>query len=260
MKYAICNLSIVPVREKPSDAGEMTTQCLFGEIMEVEGVHKGWAKIRMIYDNYEGWVDEKQILPISDETFAKFNEFPSHLTLDLVGILKNITDDYIMPIVMGSSLPYVVNECFYIDDVKYQYEADITDNNKKNSVEDLINNAYMYLYTPYLWGGRSPFGIDCSGFTQMALKLTGISIARDAAQQSEYGVTIDFLTQAGVGDIAFFENEDGKIVHTGILLEKNKIIHASGQVRIDSIDHQGIFNNNLKKYTHKLRLIKRMIN
>ena len=259
MKYAICNMSIVPMRDKPADTSEMTNQLLFGEMMEVEGVHKGWAKVRLIFDDYPGWVDEKQILRISEETFTKFNEFPSNLTLDLVGILKNVTEDFLFPIVMGSSLPYVVNTNFYIEDTKYQYEGEITENSRKISVEELINNAYMYLFTPYLWGGKSPFGIDCSGFTQMALKLTGVSVKRDAAQQAEHGETIDFLTEAGVGDIAFFENEEGKIVHTGILLEKNRIIHASGQVRVDSVDHEGIFNNELQKYTHKLRLIKRMI-
>lgn len=260
MKYGICNLSIVPVRAKPEEASEMTTQLLFGEIIELEGTHKGWAKIRTVYDNYPGWLDLKQIHEISEETFTKFKEFSPNLTLDLIGILENVSEDFIFPIVMGSSLPYVVNNIFYIENTKYKYEAQITDNNKKGSVDDLINNAYMYLYTPYLWGGKSPFGIDCSGFTQMALRLTGINIQRDAAQQAENGLSIDFLTQAGAGDIAFFENAEGKIVHTGILLEKNKIIHASGQVRIDSIDHQGIFNHSLKKYTHKLRLIKRMIN
>ena len=260
MKYAICNLSIVPVRGKPVDSAEMTSQLLFGELMEVQAIHKGWTKIRMVYDDYEGWIDAKQMFFISDETFSKFNQFPPHLIVDLIGILRNVSNDMLFPVVFGSSLPYIVNNTFYIEDTKYEYEGNITDSNIKPGIEAFINNAYMYLNTPYLWGGRSPFGIDCSGLIQMSLKMTGIKMPRDAWQQAEIGSTIDFLPEAGSGDILFFENEEGKIIHTGILLEKDKILHASGYVRIDRVDHEGIFNVALNKYTHKLRLIKRVIN
>jgi gamma-D-glutamyl-L-lysine dipeptidyl-peptidase len=259
MKYAICNLSIVPLRSKPSDQSEMTSQLLFGDLMEVLGVHKGWAKVILTYDNYEGWVDVKQILPISDTSFNNFSTFTPHYTTDILGILTNANDNSSFPIMMGSSLPNVVNNTFYIEETKYVYESAITGNSKKATVEDVINCAYMYLHTPYLWGGRSPFGIDCSGFTQMVFRICGVKLARDAWQQAQQGQAIDFLTQSGAADLAFFENEEGKIVHTGILIGIDKIMHASGMVRIDTIDHEGIFNNSTNKYTHKLRLIKRLI-
>ncbi|NTW32657.1 MAG: C40 family peptidase, partial [Bacteroidetes bacterium] len=123
----------------------------------------------------------------------------------------------------------------------------------------IVENAYMYLDAPYLWGGRSPFGIDCSGFVQMVYKLIGIRLPRDASQQASQGTTINFLSEAVPGDIAFFDNEDGIIVHTGIIINNGQIIHASGRVRIDNLDHEGIFQVKTKKYTHKLRLIKRII-
>jgi gamma-D-glutamyl-L-lysine dipeptidyl-peptidase len=115
------------------------------------------------------------------------------------------------------------------------------------------------LNSPYLWGGKTPFGIDCSGFTQMAYKLAGIKLRRDAWQQAEQGHTINLLEETEPGDLAFFDNDEGNIVHVGIILRDHKIIHAAGKVRIDSIDHYGINNKELKKYTHKLRLIKRMV-
>ncbi len=123
----------------------------------------------------------------------------------------------------------------------------------------LIENAYLYLHAPYLWGGKSPFGIDCSGFTQMVFKLNGKLLKRDAYQQAEEGETLSFLEEAEEGDLAFFDNEDGKIIHVGIVLRDFKIIHASGKVRIDSLDHEGIFNSETQKYSHRLRLIKRVI-
>ena len=122
----------------------------------------------------------------------------------------------------------------------------------------LLENAYMYLNSPYLWGGRSPFGIDCSGFTQMVFKLCGISLPRDTGQQVELGVTINLIEESKTGDLVFFDNAEGKISHVGIIIPGNQIIHASGKVRIDRIDHQGIYNDEMKNYSHNLRVIKRI--
>ena len=127
------------------------------------------------------------------------------------------------------------------------------------SREKIVDNAMMYVNAPYLWGGRSPFGIDCSGFTQLVYKIGGKKLPRDAYQQAEIGQTLSFVEEAENGDLAFFDNEEGSIIHVGILLGENEIIHSSGKVRIDKIDHQGIFNVDTKKYSHKLRLIKKIL-
>jgi len=117
----------------------------------------------------------------------------------------------------------------------------------------------MYLHAPYVWGGRSPFGIDCSGFTQMAYKIAGIQLLRDASQQATQGETISFISDARPGDLLFFDDEEGFITHTGILMPDSRVIHASGRVRVDKVDHQGIFDQESGKYTHKLRLIKKIL-
>ena len=131
---------------------------------------------------------------------------------------------------------------------------------KKNELKvRLIENAYMFMNAPYLWGGKTPFGIDCSGLSQMVYKLNGIHLPRDAYQQAEKGITLSFVEEAEPGDLAFFDDAEGNITHVGILLENNLIIHASGKVRVDPIDHQGIFNKELNNYSHKLRLIKKII-
>ncbi len=146
-----------------------------------------------------------------------------------------------------------------IGDVEYSFEGHTSDMGIKKSVEDLKATAYLFLNAPYLWGGRSPFGIDCSGFTQLVYKLNGYQLPRDASQQVELGTPLSFVEEAEPGDLAFFDNPEGKIIHVGIILEENKIIHAHGKVRVDRLDHSGIYNVDRKLHTHKLRVIKKII-
>jgi len=259
MEYGVCNLNIVAVRAFPSDKSEMASQLLFGEIFEIIEKDYTWIKIRMEYDKYEGWIDCKQYLPIYADEFEKLRDFPPNITMDIVQILINKTENSIMPIVIGSSIPYLVNNTFSIGKNEYTFDGQISEKNVPLPKQKIIENAYMYIETPYLWGGRSPFGIDCSGFTQMTHKLSGIRLKRDAAEQAEQGTLINLLSEAEPGDLVFFDNDEGAIIHTGILLDDDRIIHASGKVRIDKIDHEGIFNVTLNKYSHKLRLIKRII-
>lgn len=259
MEYGICNLNAVAVRATPSDKSEMVTQLLFGEIFEIQEKDNKWVMIKMDYDNYVGWIDIKQYMPLYADEYEKLRDFPPNITLDIVQILINKTDNLILPIVIGSSIPYIVNNKFAIGKTEYLYEGHLSEKNVLLPKQKIVENSYMYLGSPYLWGGRNPFGIDCSGFTQMVYKLSGIRLLRDADQQAEEGTTIDSLTEANPGDLVFFDNEEGRIVHVGILLDEGKIIHASGKVRIDKIDDTGIFNISLNKYSHKFKLIKKMI-
>ena len=146
-----------------------------------------------------------------------------------------------------------------LDNNKVLFKGDISTPGKIGSKDKIAEDALMYLNAPYLWGGKSPFGIDCSGFTQIVYKINNIVIPRDAYQQAKLGEGYSFLEEAEAGDIAFFDNDEGKIIHVGILVGKNKIIHASGKVRIDTLDHQGIFNKETNSYSHKLRIIKTLI-
>ena len=246
----------------------MVTQLLFGEHFEVLEEKKSWTLIRIAYDDYECWIDTKQFLPLSNE--KGLSDPTTAVTTDLLQLAENESGEMI-PLVLGSSLPNYKNNSFSLGKEKYSYEGSVSFpfSKKKVSPEggDLEGASKWYLNVPYLWGGRSPFGLDCSGFTQMVFKLNGIKLKRDAWQQAEQGKAISFLEEAQTGDLAFFDNEDGKIVHVGIVLPplsprrgaggEAKIIHASGKVRIDKLDHQGIYNAELKKYTHRLRVVKR---
>lgn len=237
MNKAIINVSVVPVRATNSDKTEITTQLLFGESVDILEVKGNWAKIKTHYDDYEGWIDAKQYLPISDEDFAQRE---TEIITEKVLYYKNKGDKFLLSI--GSEVPR-------------ENEPSPAPENLR---ERIVETALEFLNVPYLWGGRSFFGIDCSGFTQVVYKVNGIKIPRDAYQQAELGEVLDFIEEAQPGDLAFFENEEGRIVHVGIMLEDQKIIHAHGKVRINELDSIGIFNQEWNKHTHKLRFIKRM--
>lgn len=265
--HGICNLSLIPCRKEPTDKSEMVTQLLFGEHFEVLEEKKSWALIRVAYDGYECWVDKKQFLSLSSE--KGLNDTTTAVTTDILQLAEHESGAMIS-LPLGSSLPNYKDNSFTLGKEKYSFEGEAAFPFTKKKVlpngEDLGGASKWYLHTPYLWGGRSPFGLDCSGFTQMVFKLNGIKLKRDAWQQAESGKTLSFLEEAKTGDLAFFDNEEGKIVHVGIILggEKNlpagrQVIHTSGKVRIDKLDHQGIYNDEIKKYTHRLRVIKRFI-
>ncbi len=248
---------MIPLRNHASDRSEMVSQLLFGEVAEVLEEFGSWQRVKLEYDGYSGWVDKKQMLNISEEEIEEINTSPSHTSTDLVQLLELASGEFVQ-VVMGSSLPLFKNKMIRLSGTSYKYEG-IVSQPGIPTPERWMEFAIMYLNAPYLWGGRSPFGIDCSGFTQMVMKLCGIRINRDASQQSEQGIILNMLDESRPGDFAFFDNAEGKITHVGIILPDGQIIHASGKVRIDKLDHHGIYNTAQKNYTHKLRIIKRII-
>jgi len=229
----ICNVSVAPVRAEKSDRSEMVTQMLFGESAEIIEVHENWAHVKLNYDDYEGWMDSKQLSTTEVEKSKSlvsqpFQEFEIHGNKYLLSLGSEISES--------------------VPDFRWE-----------NLRESILQMALKFLEVPYLWGGRSFFGIDCSGFVQVIFKVHGIKMPRDASQQAQGGEDVAFVEEAQPGDLAFFENEEEKITHVGIMISNSKIIHAHGKVRIDKIDSTGIFNEDQKKYTHKLRFIRDFI-
>lgn len=250
--YGIAKLSIIPCRADASDKAEITTQLLFGEVYKVIEEQEKWMKIQTQYDNYTCWIDKKQFSEITDEDYRNhaINNFPVSTSISTT--LTNEDTNERMYITAGASLPFYQNKRCKIRSAYYKTDAEIS----TAQIEDLEHYAKMYLNSPYLWGGRSPFGIDCSGFSQIVYKMCGIKILRDASQQAEQGEKVE-LIEAKLGDLAFFENDKGKITHVGIMLDNKTIIHASGKVRIDTIDTKGIYKEEIKDYSHKFSFVKR---
>ncbi|WP_142785686.1 C40 family peptidase [Changchengzhania lutea] len=249
MQYGVCNLSIIPLRSEATDVSELVSQVLYGEIFKVIEQRKQWSKIRLEFDAYEGWIDIKQYLEISKEDYTHIKHQDLKLSTDLVEFIQ-AKNNALYPIVLGSSL-----NCLSI--LGHSFDGDFT--KTLNSKSNIINTAFLYLNVPYLWGGKTPFGIDCSGFTQMVYKLNGFRIMRDASQQATQGEALSFIEESEPGDLAFFDNSEGVIVHVGIIMDNNYIIHAHGKVRIDMLDHSGIYNVDTKMHTHKLRVIKKIV-
>ena len=252
--FGICNLATIPLRQDANDRSEMVSQVLFGDYFEIIEKQKQWFKIKLAFDSYEGWVDSKQIKTIDAIQYKLLQEAQQEYNLDLVAFVTD-QDNALTAITIGSAINFldiksINSQNYYFDGLK------ISGIKQKNSIVEI---AYLYLNAPYLWGGKTPFGIDCSGFTQMVYKINGFFLFRDASQQATQGEVLSFIEECEPGDLAFFDNEDGKIIHVGILLAQNYIIHASGKVRIDRLDQSGIYNEQTKLHTHRLRLLKKIV-
>ena len=237
MRYGICKLSVVPMRKEASHTSELVSELLFNDIYSIIDENEEWLKIQCMYDSYEGWIRKLQHEELTD----------------------NELQDYI------SREKYIVNmPTIYHEDMLLSFGSKVFEKidgtiplSKTFNSDTITESAFKMINVPYRWGGKSIMGIDCSAFVQLCAKIAGYKLPRDASQQYDFGDTVD-LSEAQSGDIAFFENKEHRIIHVGILLSRNMIIHASGKVRIDAIDETGIFNMELNTYTHYLCKVKRL--
>ncbi len=251
--YSFCNVPVMPIRSEPFHRAEQTDQLLFGEKAEVIEINeRDWARIRYSDYHLEGWCKAGQLQFTQRKEHYKPNKHFTATHRD-----KVVFEDSEMWLPLAAELY----------GVKRMPGRPAKFKGKKIAIKDLTATedaikkwAFSFLNAPYQWGGKTIAGIDCSGLSQIVLKLCGVTISRDSWQQATEGVTVDFLQSAKCGDLAFFDNAEGKIVHVGILLDEHNIIHATdtaGRVVIDRIDGGGIISKSLKKRTHNLRLVKR---
>ncbi|CVK15876.1 SH3 domain-containing protein [Apibacter mensalis] len=255
MSKSICQVSVAPVRKEPYDSSEMVTQLLFGELCEIIEVKQQWVKIKIFFDGYEGWVDYKQISFLSETEFTNFSQDNSYISEPFSLLILN---NQPFPVTIGAEIHgSIIDNVFELAPNKHFLIEGVLIKGKQKK-EQILELAFKYINTPYLWGGKTTYGIDCSGLVQMVYKLAGYRLPRDASQQALEGKVLSFIEEAEPGDLAFFENQEGRIVHVGFILTDQKILHAHGKVRIDNLDYTGIFNSDLNKYTHQLRLIRRI--
>ncbi len=255
--YAACQVSIAPMRAHPNDKSEMVSQLLFGETVEVLEAKDGWRHVVCSWDGFSGWVDARQLRPI---TLSEYVEYGEHSSISLSLVEGLMAADHFVPLTMGAALPCYDGLRCRLGEQSFQFSGPVvTPSAAPRTGEWVVRVARRYLHAPYLWGGRSPFGIDAAALVQMVYRMAGIRLPREVSQQVHEGTSVDFTEQCQLGDLAFFDNGRGDIGHVGIVLPDCHIIHASGKVRIDKLDHFGIFNPEQKRYTHQLRVVKRLL-
>jgi len=249
MQYGICHLSVVSVHSSANDGCEMLSQLLYGEHFKVLEIQKEWSRIRIAFDKCEGWICNNQYTLITETNYQELQHEESvKVVTDLVSFVQK--EDYnLVPLLLGSSL---------VGSSILDYQCDTVYSEIVPNKSRIVDTAILYLNAPFLKGGKTPFGIDASGLTQMVYKINGFSLFRTSIAQSAQGEALSFIEESEAGDLAFFDNKEGIIDHVGIIMENNYIIHVYGKVRVDRIDHTGIFNADLNRYTHSLRVIKKI--
>jgi hypothetical protein len=249
-KKAFCLVNISPVRALQEDTSEMVTQLLFGEIFTAHEIQKSWCRITTFTDNYEGWIDLKHAHFLSEKEAKKWQDIAIP-QLELIRELETPWGKQLNS--RGASIPFDNREQFNIGTIEFNLISALPFVKPTYPFE----LALEYHNTPYLWGGKSAFGIDCSGLTQMVYRFYDYNLPRDAAQQVEVGREVEY-NEMQENDLAFFGNANGKITHVGIIGENQTIIHAAGRVRVDVLTRAGIFNDELQALTHNLKVIKRL--
>ena len=253
MTFVVCIVPISPMRKEAAHRTEMVSELLFGEVAEVLEESKGFTKLLCLYDGYEGWCQSSQLTGIDDSQIDQSNNI---LTSEWVSVID--FNGYPMQLPLGCSLGLLPAGKGQIGKYSISGKGKTCDPATAIFTADTIKKFSMqYLNTPYVWGGRSVFGIDCSGFVQQVFCFFNKKLPRDAYQQAIVGESVGFLQEVHCGDLAFFDNDEGHITHVGLLLDPETIIHSSGKVRIDKIDNMGIVNSDTGERTHKLRIVKR---
>ena len=252
--------SVVPVRSEANEGGEQLTQLLFAETVDILEEKPRWIRIKNDADGQIGWVDFKMLTKLSDserELVAKADKSARVMMPMAYAVSEN--NGQTIPLTAGTCLPNYKDGRFEVLGVGFRIDPSmVADKSLEMTTEKIMEVVRFFLNVPYLWGGKNALGMDCSGFTQIIHSLFGHQLLRNASEQVTQGMPVKSLKNAQTGDLAFFDHEDGKISHVGLILDSERIIHCSGRVKVEKLDEIGIFSiEQGGTYTHHLVSIRR---
>lgn len=259
MKYGIALTPVIPMRDSASESAEMTNQLLFGDTFRILEEEPRWYRVESLLDGYTGWVDWKMVTPIEEAEVTAIQSQPLYFAGQPITDIHRKGEKRPMRISIGSRFPNYdkASATFTVAGQTFGLPARMVSDVKPAHIRVLLRTAELFLNTPYLWGGRNIFGIDCSGFVQMVYRMHGIDLPRDASQQVNCGEPVASFEEAYPGDLAFFANANGRITHVGIVLTPDTIIHSSGDVHVDKLTAEGIWSDKQNCYTHSAPILRR---
>ena len=279
---AISLHSIVPVRAEASETSEQTTQMLFGELCTVEEQKPRWMRVKLALDGQTGWVDAKMIAILSADEYKSCSAALKTAAYVVFPMAYAVSENngQTIPLTAGTRLPSYHGGHFEVLSVGFRIDTGmVLAQPLEMTQQNLLQTVRFFLNVPYLWGGKNALGMDCSGFTQTILSLFGHTLLRNASEQATQGRLISQLSSSKTGDLAFFchyntdaplhkneeKEQEQKVTHVGILIDRERIIHCSGRVKIEKIDTTGIFSVEQSdsahpngQYTHRLLSIRRL--
>ena len=251
----------MPVRAEAREGAEQNTQMLFGELAEVLEEQARWTRIRLDLDGQEGWVDAKMIAPIGGKDLTAYKKAYKTAAMVKFPMTYAVSENngQTIPLTAGTRLPNYKDGRFEVLGVGFRIDPHMVSIQPSViSLQTLLETTRFFINTPYLWGGKNALGMDCSGFTQVVMSLFGKKLLRNASEQATQGRAIKERPKAQAGDLVFFDHEDGKISHVGIVIDPDRVIHCSGRVKVEKLDDTGIFNAETGEYSHHLTQIRRL--
>lgn len=258
--------SVVPVRAEAREGAEQNTQMLFGELCEIinpasETTNERWRHVRLDADGQEGWVDAKMVTPMEDKEYHAYKKAYKKAALVAFPMAYAVSENngQTVPLTAGTGLTNYKEGRFEVLGVGFHIDPTMVITKPLELNENnLLQTVRFFLNVPYLWGGKNALGMDCSGFTQIIMSLFGKHLLRNASEQDTQGQPIGELSEAKAGDLVFFDHQDGKISHVGIVIDPERVIHCSGRVKVEKLDETGIYSAEQNQYTHHLVCIKRL--
>lgn len=253
--------SVVPVRAEARESAEQNTQMLFGQTCEITESKERWMYVRLDADGQEGWVDAKMVTPMSAKEYTAYRTQYKSCARVVFPVAYAVSENngQTIPLTAGTGLTGYKDGRFEVLGVGFRIEPSMVAATPMEMNEpNLLQVVRFFLNVPYLWGGKNALGMDCSGFTQVIMSLFGKQLLRNASEQATQGRQVTRLSNAKAGDLAFFDHKDGKISHVGIVIDKDRIIHCSGRVKVEKLDETGIFNTEKGDYSHHLVTLRRI--